>query len=75
MAIQDNGAKFIGPALKMLRRIGGYRIRKNFRGSYVLIGYLNLAWRPSWAKQVQNPRARGPSAISVKIPLGVIGLY
>ena len=68
VSVQDDGGRKVRPALPSLRRIGGFRIRPRFRGSYALAGFIGRG-RPRWVKQQQRPRRRGPSTVKVKIPL------
>ena len=70
VAVQDSSARFVKPALPALRFLGAYRVRPTYRGSYALIGITGSGKRPFWVKQSQHGRRRGPSALSVAIPLG-----
>ena len=69
IAAQDDASRYISVAFKELRKIGARRIlkRNHYRSSLALVGYVGFRRRPSWSKQVQNRRKRGPSSLSVLI--------
>ena len=67
--MQDSAASHVGVALDSLRRVGAIDpILVEFRGSYALIGTPD-ANKPPWVTQDQHPRYKGPSEISIRIPL------
>ena len=69
VAVQDSAASHVGVALDSLRRVGAIDpILVEFRGSYALIGTPD-ANKPPWVTQDQHPRYKGPSEISIRIPL------
>mgnify|MGYP001792592729 CR=1 FL=1 len=68
VGIQGDGSRGIVPALPSLRKIGGFRIQRWKDSSYALAGSTGPG-RPSWVKQQQKPRHRGPSVVKVSIPL------
>ena len=70
VAIQDEGSLQSRPAFAELRRLGARDpISNSYRGSYALVGYAGSP-RPSWVKQEQRNSGKGPSVITVKIPIG-----
>lgn len=69
VAVQDSAASHVGVALDSLRRVGAIDpILVEFRGSYALIGTPD-ANKPPWVTQDQHSRYKGPSEISIRIPL------
>ena len=59
----------MSPALNALERVGATKpIRTNFRGSFALVGYAGVA-RPTWIAQEKRDGGKGPSEVSVEIPL------
>lgn len=69
VAVQDSAASHVGVALDSLRRVGAIDpILVEYRGSYALIGTPD-ANKPPWVTQDQHPRYKGPSEISIRIPL------
>ena len=67
--MQDSAASHVGVALDSLRRVGAIDpILVEYRGSYALIGTPD-ANKPPWVTQDQHPRYKGPSEISIRIPL------
>jgi len=69
VAIQDEGSKYISPALNALKRLGAMDpILIDFRGSFALVGYAKPS-KPSWIAQEQQKRYQGPSEIFLRIPL------
>lgn len=59
----------MSPALNALKRLGATDpILVTFRGSFALAGYAETN-RPSWVTQEQHGRYKGPSIISLIIPL------
>lgn len=69
VAIQDEGSKYVAPAVDALKRLGATApILKDFRGSFALVGYAGVA-KQSWITQEQQNSAEGPSEVSAKIPL------
>ena len=70
VAVQDDGSRKVYQALSQLRRIGGYRILRSYRGSYALTGYVGFPRKPRWSVQVQRKTGKGPSQLSasVRIP-------
>ena len=69
-AVQDDGWKYIGYAVRQLKRLGARRIGFGFRGSFAFVGYAGTGKRPGWVRQVQRRRRQGPSALSTVIALG-----
>ena len=70
MAIQDDGSKYVKPALHaFLRRVRGRPYRIGFRGSFAFVGFYGRGRRPRWVRQVTRPRRKGPSQLSVNIRL------
>ena len=68
VAIQDDGSRHVGAALGALKRVGATDpILRGFRGSYALVGYAEEK-KPSYVKQVQRNRGKGPSVISLSVP-------
>ena len=63
MAVQDSGAKFLRPAIPMLKRIGARNVKKIFRGSYVLAGRVGLSGARWKVRQVQKKRGKGLSKV------------
>lgn len=74
VAVQDEGATRLSPAIDALRRVGAVDpVMIDYRGSFALIGYGNADTnRPVWIAQQVRGRALGPSVISSKIPLSPI---
>lgn len=70
IAVQDDGSRYLSPAISAIEIAGGRRIRFGYRGSYALIGYIGRGRKPTWIRQVQNRRRRGPSFVSTIIKLG-----
>ena len=69
MAIQDEGSGFVSQAINALKRVGSTDpVQMAYRGSFALAGYAGLI-KPSWVVQKSAKRGKGPSLISVKIPL------
>ena len=62
VAIQDDGSRYIQPAVLQLKKLGAYRMINSFRGSFAFVGYSGFGKR-SWVKQVQNRRGKGPSSL------------
>ena len=61
--MQDDGGRYIGPAIPMLRKIGAINVKKTYRGSYCLVGKVGRKRRTGLVRQVQKKRGRGPSEI------------
>ncbi|XP_068694508.1 uncharacterized protein [Montipora foliosa] len=69
VAIQDEGSKYIGPAVPALKRKGAVDpIVTDFRGSFALAGYAQVN-KPSWVTQERKMSGKGPSEIRIKVPL------
>ena len=69
VAIQDDGSKYVKPALDALKRLGATDpILVTFRGSFALAGF-SQADKPYWITQEQHERYKGPSSIRRSIPL------
>lgn len=69
VAIQDEGSKYISPALNALKRLGAMDpILADYRSSFALVGYAKPS-KPSWIAQEQQKRYEGPSEIHLRIPL------
>ena len=69
VAIQDEGSKYIGPAVPALKRKGAVDpIATDFRGSFALAGYAQVN-KPSWVTQKRKLSGKGPSEIRIKVPL------
>ena len=69
VAIQDDGSRFVREALDALKRVGATDpIMTDFRGSYALVGYAREK-KPSYVKQEQRSIGKGPSVISLSVPL------
>lgn len=59
----------MSPALNALKRLGARDpILVNYRGSFAFAGYAQSN-KPSWVTQEQKERYKGPSIISLIIPL------
>lgn len=69
VAIQDEGSKYVSPALDALKRLGARDpILVTFRGSFALAGFAQPD-KPYWITQEQHLRRKGPSRIILRIPL------
>lgn len=69
VAVQDEGSRYVGPALDSLRRVGAKDPFVNeHRSSYALAGYAQIN-KPFWVTQAQQKSHEGPSEIRIKIPL------
>ena len=69
MAIQDEGSKYVAPAIEALKRVGATDpILTGYRGSFALIGYSGVV-KPSWVELGQANRKQGPTELSKAIPL------
>ena len=62
--------RYLGYAKRQLRRLGARRVGFGFRGSFALVGSAKRGRKPSWIRQDQRTRKRGPSSVSVRIRLG-----
>jgi len=71
IAVQDEGTKFLSPAVDAIKGVGGVDpVMIEYRGSFALVGYADAATnRPVWIAQQVRGRAQGPSVISSRIPL------
>ena len=68
-AIRDDGSKHVSAALSALGRLGAMDpILVAWRGSFAFAGYAETS-KPSWVTQEQHERYRGPSIMSLVIPL------
>ena len=75
MAIQDEGSRYVEPAIKALKRVGAtVPIWTDYRGSFALIGYSGVV-KPSWVELAQANRKEGPSELSKAIPLSLGGNF
>lgn len=73
MAIQDEGSKYVAPAIEALKRVGVTDpILTDYRGSFALVGYSGVV-KPSWVEQGQANRKEGPTELSKTIPLSLGG--
>ena len=69
VATQDNGSKHVSAALNAIERLGATDpILVAWRGSFAFAGYAETN-KPSWVTQAQHERYRGPSMMSLVIPL------
>ena len=77
-SVQDEAARKARGLYNYLKRIGGLGVRKLYRSSLAVAGYnkFRVSYRghrrfyiPYWVKWVQYPARRGPSILSVRIPL------
>lgn len=69
VAIQDEGSKYVAPAIEALKRVGATDpILTDYRGSFALIGYSGVV-KPPWVEQGQANRKEGPTELSKTIPL------
>ena len=69
VAIQDEGSRYVAPAIKALKRVGATDpIWTDYRGSFALIGYSGVV-KPSWVEVGQANRKQGPTELSKAIPL------
>ena len=71
VAIQDEGSIYISPAIDALKRVGATHDLLNltdFKVSFALVGYAGVN-KPPWIAQQSAKRGKGPSEISLKIPL------
>ena len=64
VAIQDDGSRFIKPALKYLYRIGAKKYHPSFKGSFAGV-FSTSVRKPRWIRQDQQPS--GPSKVRVTI--------
>ena len=69
IAVQDDGSKYVGPAINIIRRVRGKRYSPVYRGSFALIGYYGPGRRPRWVVQSTKRRYRGPTQIFARVPL------
>ena len=71
VAVQDEGANHVGPAVNALRRVGAVDpVTIEYRGSFAFIGYADASTnRPIWITQQVRGRGQGPSVVSSRIPL------
>ena len=68
IAVQDEGSKYVRPALAQIKRLGASRILSQFRASFAFIGYTKSS-TVSWRRQVQKFKGKGPSEARVSIVL------
>ena len=69
VAIQDEGSRYAAAAYPALKRLGALDpFFTDFRHSYALVGYAG-ALTPSWVRQEQQNSGKGPSVISMRVPL------
>ena len=70
MAIQDSADTYGSVAISALKRLGAREpIILEFRSSFALAGFAGSGL-PSWVRQVQNKRYKGPSVLWVTIEGG-----
>ena len=69
MAVQDEGSRHMSQAIDALKRVGATEpVQLDYRESFALAGYAKLN-KPSWVAQKSANSGKGPSKLSLKIPL------
>ncbi|KAJ7323452.1 hypothetical protein OS493_031652 [Desmophyllum pertusum] len=70
VAAQDEAARLLADsAIDALKRLGAIDpIKPEYRGSYAFVGYARVK-KPSWIAQQWRGRGKGPSEVSLKVPL------
>ena len=69
VAVQDEGSKFMSPAVDPLKRLGAVDpVMVDYRGSFALVGHPRTD-RPPWITQQKRLSGQGPSLININIPL------
>ena len=68
IAVKDSGEKFVDDAANALKSLGATNpLKPGHRGSWLLVGHKGNGEKPSWIRQEQRARSRGPSYITVRV--------